>query len=69
VAILVAVFAAAGGYASPEAFSDGFTGAIGVSAVLALAGAFAGLAVPARDKASDVTSGHAVTAPDAATAR
>ena len=69
VAVLVAVFAAVGGYASPKAFSDGFAAAIGFSAVLALAGAFAGLAVPARDKASDVTTGHPVTAPGAATAR
>ena len=68
VAVLVAVFAAVGGYASPKAFSDGFAAAIGFSAVLALAGAFAGLAVPARDKASDVTTGHPVTAPGAATA-
>jgi len=48
VAILVAVFAAAGSYASGHAFSDGFAPAIGVSAGLALAGAIAGLALPGR---------------------
>ena len=46
VAILVAVFAAAGDYASPQAFVDGFTPAIAVSAVLSLCGAVAGLAIP-----------------------
>jgi EmrB/QacA subfamily drug resistance transporter len=46
VAILVAVFAAAGDYASPQAFTDGFAPAIGVSAALSLAGAVAGAALP-----------------------
>jgi EmrB/QacA subfamily drug resistance transporter len=48
VAIAVAVFAAAGSYASPAAFVDGFSPAIGVGAALALAGAVAGLALPGR---------------------
>jgi EmrB/QacA subfamily drug resistance transporter len=48
IAVVVAVFAAAGGYASPAAFTDGFAPAIGVAAGLALAGAFAGLALPRR---------------------
>jgi MFS family permease len=48
VAIAVAVFAAAGGYASPATFVDGFGPAIGVAAALALAGAVAGLALPGR---------------------
>ena len=52
IAILVAVFAGAGSYASPEAFSDGFAPAIAVSAVLALAGAIAGLALPGRRRAT-----------------
>ncbi len=47
VAILVAVFAGAGDYASPQAFADGFAPAIGVSAALSLAGAVAGAALPA----------------------
>ncbi len=46
VAILVAVFAGAGSYHSPQAFSDGFTPAIAVAAGLSLAGAIAGLAIP-----------------------
>ncbi len=48
VAILVAVFTAAGGYASAEAFSDGFAPAIGACAVLALAGAIVGAGLPRR---------------------
>jgi EmrB/QacA subfamily drug resistance transporter len=47
-AILVAVFAGAGSYASPAAFADGFAPALGVSAGLAFAGALAALLVPAR---------------------
>ena len=46
IAIVVAVFAAAGSYASSDAFVDGFAPAIGVGAVLAIAGAIAGLALP-----------------------
>jgi EmrB/QacA subfamily drug resistance transporter len=46
VAILVAVFAGAGDYASPQAFADGFAPAIAVSAALSLAGAVAGAALP-----------------------
>jgi EmrB/QacA subfamily drug resistance transporter len=46
IAVAVAVFAAAGSYASPTAFTDGFTPAIGVSAALALAGAVAGSLLP-----------------------
>ena len=48
VAILAAVFAADGGYASPGAFSDGFAPALGAAAGLALAGAVAALALPGR---------------------
>jgi MFS family permease len=48
IAVTVAVFASAGGYASAAAFTDGFAPAIGVGAVLALAGAAAGLALPGR---------------------
>jgi EmrB/QacA subfamily drug resistance transporter len=46
IAVAVAVFAGAGSYASPTAFVDGFTPAIGVSAALALAGAVAGSLLP-----------------------
>ncbi len=51
IAIAAAVFAGAGGYASAQAFVDGFGPAIGVSAALALAGAVAALALPARNLA------------------
>ncbi len=47
-AIGVAVFAAAGSYASARAFSDGFVPAVGVAAGLSLAGVIAGLALPRR---------------------
>jgi EmrB/QacA subfamily drug resistance transporter len=48
IAIVVAVFAGAGSYASQTAFLDGFAAAIAVAAGLSLAGALAGLALPAR---------------------
>jgi EmrB/QacA subfamily drug resistance transporter len=48
IALAVAVFAATGGYASAQDFTDGFGPAIGVSAGLALAGALAALALPSR---------------------
>jgi MFS family permease len=48
VAILAAVFAAAGGYTSAAAFSDGFAPAIAAATGLALAGALAGLGLPGR---------------------
>jgi MFS family permease len=48
IAIGVAVFAHAGGYGSPAAFSDGFGPALDVAAALSLAGALAGAALPGR---------------------
>src|SRR5215211_7264228 len=48
IAVVVAVFAATGSYASAAAFTDGFGPAIGIGAALALAGAVAGLALPGR---------------------
>jgi MFS family permease len=48
IALVVALFAAVGSYASATAFSDGFVAAIAGCAGLALAGAFAGLALPSR---------------------
>jgi hypothetical protein len=63
VAILVAVFAAAGSYASPHSFTQGFSWAIAVSAVIALIGAAAGLALPdprrIRPQADPVSQGAA----------
>jgi len=47
VAIAVALFAGAGGYGSPQAFSDGFVAAAAASAAFALAGAVVGAVVPA----------------------
>jgi EmrB/QacA subfamily drug resistance transporter len=52
VAIVVAVFAGAGSYASPQAFTDGFEAAMLVGAGLALLGAAAGLALPGRRAAT-----------------
>ena len=54
VAVAVAVFAGAGGYASAEVFADGFAAAIGVAAGLSLIGALAGAALPTRPPASEV---------------
>jgi EmrB/QacA subfamily drug resistance transporter len=48
IAVLVAVFAGAGSFASPASFADGFAPAIGVSAGLSLLGAIAGLGLPGR---------------------
>jgi hypothetical protein len=56
VAVLVAVFAAAGGYASPEQFSDGFAAAIGACAGLSLAGALAGFGLPGRRRAGSAAT-------------
>jgi MFS family permease len=57
IAILVAVFAGAGSYASAEAFSDGFAPAIAVSAALSLVGAIAGMALPGRPEATETALG------------
>jgi MFS family permease len=48
IALSVALFAGAGSYASPAAFTDGFVAAMGVSAVLSLLAAVAGSALPRR---------------------
>ena len=52
VSILVAVFAGTGGYASAQAFTNGFAPALGFSAVLSLSGAIAVLALTTRSKAT-----------------
>jgi EmrB/QacA subfamily drug resistance transporter len=54
IAVLVAVFAATGSYASPASFFDGFGPAIAVGAGLSLAGAVAGLALPGRRRVAGV---------------
>jgi len=51
IAIVVAVFASAGDYASPQGFVDGFASAIGVAAGLSLVGALAGIALPGARRA------------------
>jgi EmrB/QacA subfamily drug resistance transporter len=56
VAILGAVFAATGGYASAQMFSDGYGPAMGVSAILALVAALAGTALPGRRRPAQVTA-------------
>jgi hypothetical protein len=48
VAVLGAVFAAAGSYSTPAAFSRGFAAALAVAASLALVGAAAGTILPGR---------------------
>jgi hypothetical protein len=62
VAILVAVFAAAGSYSSAQAFSDGFAPAIGVAAALAFVGAIAAGLLPRRARAGE-SKGVAVASP------
>ena len=52
IALSVAVFAGAGGYASAQAFSDGFVAAMSVSAGLSLLAALAGAALPGRRTAA-----------------
>ena len=54
IAVVVAVFAAAGSYVSASTFADGFGPAIGVSSGLAVCGALAALALPGRRRAADV---------------
>jgi MFS-type transporter involved in bile tolerance (Atg22 family) len=53
-AVVVAVFAEAGSYASPQAFSDGFGAALGTSPPLSLAGAITGLSLRSRRGAVQV---------------
>ena len=52
IALAVAVFAAAGSYASPVAFTDGFTPAILVAAGLSVAGVVAAFGLPGRRPAA-----------------
>lgn len=65
IAILTAVFAGAGSYASPRAFTEGFAPAMGVAAALPLIGAIAGLGMPGRPKPSEMASMQLVPAPEA----
>jgi EmrB/QacA subfamily drug resistance transporter len=65
IAVLVAVFAGAGSYASPQAFTDGFAPAIGVSAALSLAGAAAAALLPRKRPAPATAPVTAVAALEA----
>jgi EmrB/QacA subfamily drug resistance transporter len=66
-AIVVAVFAGSGSYASPSAFTDGFAPAMALSGGLSLLGALAGLLVPAIKGAGSATvAAHGVPAPEGA---
>jgi MFS family permease len=65
-AVAAAVFAGTGGYASAQAFVDGFAPAIGVAAGLAALGAIVALGLPARRRvAADVVpAAHRVLQPE-----
>jgi hypothetical protein len=54
IAVAVAVFAGAGSYASPQAFTDGFAPAVGVAAALALIGAVAGSFLPSHRQSAEL---------------
>jgi EmrB/QacA subfamily drug resistance transporter len=62
IAVMVAVFAGAGSFASPGAFTDGFAPAIAVGALLSLVGAVAGALLPGRAAAAETGLAHAVPA-------
>jgi EmrB/QacA subfamily drug resistance transporter len=54
IAVAVAVFAAAGSYASPQEFVDGFGPAAGVAAALAVMGAVAGSLLPSHNQPANL---------------
>jgi EmrB/QacA subfamily drug resistance transporter len=58
IAITGAAFAAAGGYATAQQFSDGYVVAMSVSAALAFAATVAGLVLPRHRPAPATTHGH-----------
>jgi len=53
VAVLATAFSAAGGYESPQAFVDGVTAALPISAAVLAAGALVALLVPGRGAAAE----------------
>jgi MFS family permease len=67
IAVVVAVFAGAGGYASAASYVEGFGPAIGVAAGLAFAGAIASLALPSRRRSTAPPLATAVPATQEAT--
>jgi EmrB/QacA subfamily drug resistance transporter len=62
IAVVSAVFAGSGGYASAGSFSDGFAAAIGVCSGLSLLGAIAATALPRLGRAAQVADAQAVPA-------
>ncbi|MDP5033965.1 MAG: MFS transporter, partial [Solirubrobacteraceae bacterium] len=56
VAVLASVFAAAGGYASPQDFVDGIRAALPVGAVVLLIGAFVALLIPRKGAPGTIAS-------------
>jgi MFS family permease len=64
VAVLASVFAAQGGYESPQAFSDGVVAALPIAVVVLALGAVLALVVPGRGGSADapVANGRAVEA-------
>jgi MFS family permease len=62
IAVAVAVFAGAGGYASAQGFVDGFGPAIGVAAAIALVGALCALALPGRRRSDQAAIAGATPA-------
>ena len=69
VAILAAVFAAAGSYASPATFSNGFAPATFAAAGLALAAALAALALGSRRNPAPAAPTELTPAPQARAGR
>ncbi|MCX4096193.1 DHA2 family efflux MFS transporter permease subunit [Nocardia sp. alder85J] len=67
IAVVSAVFAANGSYASPAAVTDGFRAAIAVSAALSAAGALAGLAARRRITVAPRVNSVSAPAPDVTT--
>jgi EmrB/QacA subfamily drug resistance transporter len=62
VAVAAAVFAGAGGFASPDAFLDGFAPAVAVLAGFSLVGAIVALALPGRRRTAESVTFGAVPA-------
>src|SRR5690606_21180943 len=56
VSVLSTVFAGAGSYASPQAFTDGMTAAVWVGAAVLAAGALVALLVPGRARQAELAA-------------
>jgi EmrB/QacA subfamily drug resistance transporter len=68
VAVLASVFAANGGYESPQAFTDGVGAALPVAVVMLVIAAGLALLIPGRGRAAAAGSSSTAAAPRAATA-